>query len=58
MSKRDARLSKLLLIGHYRVTPSLYFKTRLSEKPDNDFDLLFMKMKLIFIGKVLQLSCV
>ena len=60
MSKSGARLLKLLLIGHCQVTPSLFFfkkkKKYLSARPDNDFDLLLMKMKLICIGKVLRLA--
>ena len=35
---------------------SLCFKTRLSAKPDHDFDFLLMEMKLICAGKVFQLS--
>ena len=58
MSERVARLLKLLLIGHChcRVTPSRFFKKYLSAKPDNDFDPLLMKMKLICLGKVLRLA--
>ena len=37
MSKSGARLLQFLLIGHYRVVPSLCFKKMLSAKPDNDW---------------------
>ena len=38
--------------------PLFFFlkKKYLSARPDNDFDLLLMKMKLICIGKVLRLA--
>ena len=56
MSERGALLLKLLSIGHCRVTQSLFFKKYLIAKPDDDFDPLLMKMKLICIEKVLRLA--
>ena len=57
MSERGALVLKLLSIGHCRVTPSIFFKKYLVAKPDNDFDPLLMKMKLICKkGKVLRLA--
>ena len=57
MSKGGARLLKLFFKSVIAELPlASVLKSVWSRKPDNDFDLLVMKMKLICIGKVLRLA--